>query len=214
MGTDRLRALRSLALTSAVRRSSAALLLLLLVPLIAVSACGAGRIVVPVSTDPAMLAIPRGSLLLTTPQATLDGIAAVLVKELGLPLPVAVNAYLYDSSTSFEHGLVNDARVAPVRAAELSVFAFGIARRGQVLLNTEAAGVNVEWLRLIAHELTHVAQFELSGGEGRGEQWLAEGMADWVAFTALERLGVDSWSAGAASRPAACIARRRWRARA
>ena len=174
-----------------VRRRAAAFLLLFLAPLLAVSACGARRVVVPVVTDPSALSIPPGARGLTTPQTALDGIAAVLVKELGLPLPGAVTAYLYDSSSSFEHGLVNDARVAPVRAAELSVFAFGIARRGQVLLNTEAAGVNVEWLRLIAHELTHVAQFELAGGEGRGEQWLAEGMADWVAFTALQRLGVD-----------------------
>lgn len=174
------------------RRRTAAFLFLLVVPLVMVSACGARRVVVPVLTDPASLSMPRGALTMTTPQTTLDGIAAVLVKELGLPLPGAVTAYLYDSSSSFEHGLVTDARVAPVRAAELSVFAFGIARRGQVLLNTEAAGVNVEWLRLIAHELAHVAQFELAGGEGRGEQWLAEGMADWVAFTALERLGVDA----------------------
>jgi hypothetical protein len=192
MCVNPLAAISSLVLGPGDRRRTAAFLFLLLVPLLTVSACGASRVVVPVLTNPAALAMPRGALALTTPQATLDGIAAVLVKELGLPLPGAVTAYLYDSSSSFEHGLVNDARVTPVRAAELSVFAFGIARRGQVLLNTEAAGVNVEWLRLIAHELTHVAQFELAGGEGRGEQWLAEGMADWVAFTALERLGADS----------------------
>jgi len=192
MCVNPLAAVPSFVLGPGDRRRMAAFLFLLLVPLLTVSACGASRVVVPVLTNPAALAMPRGALTLTTPQATLDGIAAVLVKELGLPLPGAVTAYLYDSSSSFEHGLVNDARVTPVRAAELSVFAFGIARRGQVLLNTEAAGVNVEWLRLIAHELTHVAQFELAGGEGRGEQWLAEGMADWVAFTALERLGADS----------------------
>src|SRR5262249_56950243 len=27
---------------------------------------------------------------------------------------------------------------------------------------------------------------------GRAEQWLAEGMAEWVAFTSLERLGLDT----------------------
>src|SRR5207245_11561053 len=49
-----------------------------------------------------------------------------------------------------------------------------------------------EWLRLVAHELAHVAQIELAQGEGRAEQWLAEGMAEWAAFTVLERLGLDS----------------------
>jgi hypothetical protein len=52
-----------------------------------------------------------------------------------------------------------------------------------------------EWLRLVAHELTHVAQFELAGGEGRAEQWLAEGMAEHVAFLVLERLGAGSLAA-------------------
>jgi hypothetical protein len=36
-----------------------------------------------------------------------------------------------------------------------------------------------------------VAQIELAQGEGRAEQWLAEGMAEWAAFTVLERLGLD-----------------------
>ena len=49
-----------------------------------------------------------------------------------------------------------------------------------------------DWLRLVAHELTHVAQIELAQGEGRAEQWLAEGMAEWAAFSVLERLGLDA----------------------
>lgn len=40
--------------------------------------------------------------------------------------------------------------------------------------------------------MTHLCQIELAEGEGRGEQWLAEGMAEWVAFTVLERLGLDT----------------------
>ena len=55
-------------------------------------------------------------------------------------------------------------------------------------LRGRLAGGGSEWLRLIAHELTHVSQFELAGGEGRAEQWLAEGMAEHVAFQVLERL--------------------------
>jgi hypothetical protein len=44
----------------------------------------------------------------------------------------------------------------------------------------------------VAHELAHVSQIELAAGEGRAEQWLAEGMAEWVAFTVLERLQLDT----------------------
>ena len=32
---------------------------------------------------------------------------------------------------------------------------------------------------------THLSQIELAGDEGCGARWLAEGMADWVAFTVL-----------------------------
>ena len=47
-------------------------------------------------------------------------------------------------------------------------------------------------MRLIAHELAHVSQIEMAEGEGRAEQWLAEGMAEWVAFHVLERLRLDT----------------------
>jgi hypothetical protein len=75
----------------------------------------------------------------------------------------------------------------------MSDFAIGVVTRGQVLLYDRPRDrSDREWLRLIAHELTHVAQIQLAGGEGRGEQWLAEGMAEWVAYSTLERLGLDS----------------------
>ena len=38
----------------------------------------------------------------------------------------------------------------------------------------------------------HVSQIEMAGGEGRADQWLAEGMAEWVAFNVLERLALDT----------------------
>ena len=80
-----------------------------------------------------------------------------------------------------------------MRAAELSEFAVGVGKRRQLLLQDEGAPPAArEWLRLVAHELTHVAQIELAQGEGRAEQWLAEGMAEWAAFTVLERLGLDA----------------------
>jgi len=44
-------------------------------------------------------------------------------------------------------------------------------------------------LRLIAHELTHVSQIELAVAKDAGEQWLAEGMAEWVAFSTSSAWG-------------------------
>jgi hypothetical protein len=103
-----------------------------------------------------------------------------------------VTLYVYATRDEFERGLVADGRVSVHRAAELSDFAVGVGRRRQLLLHDE--GVHPpgrEWIRLLAHELVHVVQIELAQGEGRAEQWLAEGMAEWAAFEVLERLGLD-----------------------
>src|SRR6266853_1783928 len=108
-----------------------------LLALTVIATCGAGRVVIPFSIDPATITVPR--------------------------------------------------------AAQLSEFAVGLGKRRQLLLNADGAQPRGrEWLRLIAHELAHVSQIEMAQGEGRAEQWLAEGMAEWVAFTSLERLGLDT----------------------
>jgi hypothetical protein len=115
-----------------------------------------------------------------------------VVQELGLPLPSTTRVYIYSSRQAFRRGIVEDAGLSPDGADELAAFAVGLARPNRVLLNGKIADSGSEWLRLVAHELTHVAQFELAGGEGRADQWLAEGMAEHVAFQALERMGVGS----------------------
>src|SRR5262249_14454138 len=64
----------------------------------------------------------------------------------------------------------------------------GVVTRGQVLLYDRPRDrSDREWLRLIAHELTHVAQIQLAGGGGRGEQGLPRGMAELGADSTPER---------------------------
>ncbi|HEY7650766.1 MAG TPA: hypothetical protein VID04_17350 [Methylomirabilota bacterium] len=167
--------------------------LLALVMFAAVAGCGSGRMVFHVTIDHAALTRPDTTNELGTHDRAVRGISAILVQDLELPVPNLVNVYVYHNRQSFERGLVEDANVSPNRAAELSDFAIGVGKRRQLLLNDEGADhQGREWLRLIAHELAHVSQIELAQGEGRADQWLAEGMAEWVAFTVLERLGVDS----------------------
>lgn len=158
-----------------------------------IAGCGNGRLVLPITIDPSTIAAPADGHELRTDAAAVRGIAAILARELMLPVPARFTVYLYNSAKSFERGLVQDGDVSPARAAELSDFAIGVGRRRQLLLNEEGADVSRrEWLRLIAHEITHVCQIELAEGEGRAAQWLAEGMAEWVAFTVLERLRLDT----------------------
>src|SRR5919201_819146 len=137
-------------------------------------------------------AAPNPPVFATTEDA-IRGISVILVRDLSLPLPYRFTAYVYSGREGFERGLVEDANVAPLRAAELSEFAVGIGKRRLLLLNDEGGTARGrEWFRLIAHELAHVSQIEMAQGEGRAEQWLAEGMAEWVAFNVLERLGLDT----------------------
>ncbi len=156
--------------------------------------CAPGRTVVPVRMQPAAaLAAPPAALDLSSHEATVRSVAGVIVRDLGLPLPDTVTVYVYSSRSLFEQGLVDDGHVSRIRAAELSDFAAGVGKRRQLLLlHHEANVASAEWVRLVAHELAHVSQIELAEGEGRAEQWLAEGMAEWVAFRVLERLRLDT----------------------
>jgi hypothetical protein len=122
----------------------------------------------------------------------IDRVVGVVTRDLGLALPAGTRVHVYASREAFRQGLVRDAAMGEAGADELAAFAIGIARPGRALLNGRVADGGSEWLRLVAHELAHVAQFELAGGEGRAEQWLAEGMAEHAAFQALERLGAGS----------------------
>jgi hypothetical protein len=158
----------------------------------AVGCHGGGRIVVPVTLEePAPALHYPGDF--GSHEAVVRGVATILTRDLGLPVPERVTVYIYSSRAVFERGLINDGRLPDVRAAELSEFAVGVGKRRQLLLQDHGGPLAArEWLRLVAHELTHVAQIELAQGEGRAEQWLAEGMAEWAAFRVLERLGVDT----------------------
>jgi hypothetical protein len=165
----------------------------LMIGILSVAGCGSGRVVLPFTLDSSALAVPDTTREFGTTESAIRGISAILVRDLALPLPYTFTAYVYSDRHGFERGLVDDANVAPVRAAELSEFAVGIGKRRQLLLNDESGTARGrEWYRLIAHELAHVSQIEMAQGEGRAEQWLAEGMAEWVAFNVLDRLGLDT----------------------
>ena len=166
--------------------------LLLLTLGLAVGGCAGSRTVVPVRMEAAALAMPQSAYEFATHEDAIRGVAAILARDLRMTVPEQVTVYLYSSRRIFEEGLVQDGRVSRLRAAELSDFAAGIGKRRQLLLHHAGAVTSADWLRLVAHELAHVSQIEMARGEGRAEQWLAEGMAEWTAFHVLERLRLDT----------------------
>lgn len=119
-----------------------------------------------------------------------------MVGELALPLPRRFTVFIYLTHAEYTEGLVREGLVSGAPATKIAEYSVGVARSRRLLVNDEAfrGARRGAWLGVLAHELTHVAQYELSGGRrGRSEQWLREGMADWVAYTVLERLGEDTF---------------------
>ena len=158
-----------------------------LAALLFLTACGAAPITpVTVSLADGGLQVPPAH------RAAVEEIVTIMRDEMTLPVPDRVNVYVYDSRSAFRDGLMDEGYVAADRVNEIASFAAGLARPGRVLLHARATRGKLEWRRLIAHELTHVVQFNLAGGDGRADQWLAEGLAERVAFDVLERLGMDS----------------------
>ena len=166
--------------------------LVLVAAAVVAAGCAHGRTVLPVRVQPAASSVPSDMPDLSSHEATVRMVADVITRDLALPLPDTVMVYVYSSREVFEQGLVDDGRVSRVRAAELSDFALGVGKRRQLLLHREPNVGSAEWVRLVAHELAHVSQIEMAEGEGRAEQWLAEGMAEWVSFRVLERLRLDT----------------------
>jgi hypothetical protein len=126
----------------------------------------------------------------------LASIKAVFERDFGLP-PFPVRLDFYPDARAFEQALIEvgyDAAMARDSARHLR--AIGAHRR--VLLNDEvlAEASHLSRLVTLAHELVHCAQYELGGGRrGTSEQWLREGLAEWLAYAALERLHGPSLAA-------------------
>jgi hypothetical protein len=127
--------------------------------------------------------------------SAVKAIAAVMTGEFGLPLPDPVTVFVYAGSRSYEEGLARHGRMSAARAAQIAGYSVGLGQPRQLFINDGAlrGASRSTWLAIVAHELTHVSQYELSGGRrGRSEQWVREGMADWIACHVLERLGEGS----------------------
>jgi hypothetical protein len=129
--------------------------------------------------------------------ATLLGTVARTVKQLGMPLSSPVYAYFYATAEAFELGLVTEARAERWFAKDQASFAVGVGTRYGIFLRADKlAGMSLaNRVGVVAHELTHVSQFELAGGgRGAAEQWLREGVADWIRYRVIETLGLGAYA--------------------
>ncbi|MPZ20006.1 MAG: hypothetical protein GEV06_19135 [Luteitalea sp.] len=123
----------------------------------------------------------------------LAAIVDVLESELKLPRP-EVTLVLFANRRSFEAGLLS---IGYPRELARDASAFGAIGGARAILANAGILDTLPWpdrVRLLAHELTHSVQYVLAGGErGRSDQWLREGVADWVAFQTTAALGYMSY---------------------
>ena len=89
----------------------------LMIGILSVAGCGSGRVVLPFTLDSSTLAVSQTARDFASTEDAIRGISATLVRDLGLPLPRTFTAYVYSDRHGFERGLIDDANVAPVRAA-------------------------------------------------------------------------------------------------
>jgi hypothetical protein len=134
-------------------------------------------------------------------QAAVDAIVAVMTQDLQMPVPrTSVTLYFYPDREAFARGLTDRFKTNPTLAQAVAKSALGRIRQTkegkQFLVNDEIlAGLRwPERIHVLAHELTHVVQYELAEGKLSGDLWLVEGFADWVAYRVLEVLGLDTMS--------------------
>lgn len=143
--------------------------------------------VVQISSD--AVAPLRGEWIDSYPQA-LAAIAVVMTEQLGLP-PARASLYFYPDRNAFQAAL--EAEGYPPDLARLTAATLTAVSGYERVVINDRAMEEVSWLfrvALLAHELTHTLQYDLAAGKrGTSDQWLREGVAEWVEVEVLVRLG-------------------------
>lgn len=129
-----------------------------------------------------------------------QAIASVMVEDLQLPRLESV-FYLYPSGADYATGLKSELRDRPDPGGREQALAIASCGRRKVLANAERLA-RVSWpdrVRTIAHEMIHLAEFALADWRcAAPHYWLMEGFAQWGAYRVTDRLGLDTFAAGAA----------------
>jgi hypothetical protein len=138
---------------------------------------------------------------INTYQDAVHAIISVMTDDLQLPVPpTSMTLYFYPYREAFAQGLTDQFNTEPALARTIAKTALGRLRQTEAgkrfLVNDEILrGLGwPERVHVLAHELTHIVQYELAGGRLIGELWLIEGFADWVGYRVLEVLGLDTVS--------------------
>lgn len=120
-------------------------------------------------------------------------ILSVMAHQLRLPRVDHVKIVLYPTTEMFEAGLRTELKVSGSAARESARFSQATAGRRILLINEERLNrmKKDRWLRLLAHELTHVVENEIGQ---RTDAWISEGFANFVAYHVIQALGLNTFA--------------------
>jgi hypothetical protein len=147
---------------------------------------------------------------------TMAAIPSVMARHFKFPV-VDVSITVYQSQVSYESGVVAEAlidrerlqqrlgsaaKLAPetesiASARRFAVSSAAVGNYRKVLVNDSRVAKSLwhEWVRLLAHELTHSAERELINGRpSSSDQWLREGFAEWVGYRVADKFGAQSFT--------------------
>lgn len=115
---------------------------------------------------------------------------SVIERELRFPT-LQGEIHFYPRGDALKSALVAEGHSSATADAAVGLMD-GISSAGRVRINVDAM-YDLAWparIWVLAHELTHIAQYQLAGGRrGSSPQWLREGTAEWVGLRVLETLG-------------------------
>jgi hypothetical protein len=125
--------------------------------------------------------------------SALAAVSSVMESTMGFP-PLEGALRLYPNKLSLAAGIIREGYDASY-ASQMAGAIRGIGTPGNILLN-ESALRGLSWsakTALLAHELTHVAEYKLADGRRSNlDQWLREGLAEWVAWQVMDSLKLGS----------------------
>lgn len=156
--------------------------------------CVSAPRVIPISYAPGIQR-PSTDRIADYPDA-MAAILLVIVEELKFPR-IEAALILYPNRYEFESGLVQELKMEQTLAAQTASFAWGVGSNKKVLVNELPLSKQgwPERIRFLAHEFTHTVQYALANGRrGNSDQWLREGLADWVSYKVVENLELNTYA--------------------
>jgi hypothetical protein len=144
-----------------------------------------------IAIDDVRVGPSRQAIFIGDYDRALVSIAAVTEKDLGLP-KLKASIHFFPTREALQAALEGQGAL-PDLARDTAAVMMAIGGPGSVFIN-EAAFADLNWnsrIAVLAHELAHTMQYELSNGRrGTSDQWLREGFAEWVQAHVLDALGV------------------------